>query len=159
MAVRTSTAHKNKILGKNGTDTGADGFRGIYHLSIIDLYSGTQPTSADAAPTGTLLASVTVDGAAYNESNGTNGLQFDTPAAGVIGKPSAASWEYTGIAAGTVGWARLRTKGDSKAVDNAAAYPRVDLAVGITSGELRLSVVDLQVGTPGVLTSVAITQG
>ena len=159
MAVRTSTGYKNRILGKNGTDTGADGFRGIFHLSIIDFYSGTQPSSANAAPTGTLLASATVSGAAYNESTGENGLQFDAPSSGVIGKPSGASWQYTGIAAGTLGWARLRTKGDSKAVDNAAAYPRIDFAVGKTSGELQVSVIDVVIGTPGVITTVAIAQG
>jgi hypothetical protein len=156
--MKTSTAHKNMILGKNGTDTGANGWRGIYHLSIIDLYDGSQPASANDAPNGTLLGSITVGGATYNESTGENGLQFDAPANGVIGKPSAASWAYTGIAAGTIRYGRLRTFGDSKAADSSALYPRVDLSAGVSSGEIRLSVVDVVIGTPGLVQSCAITQ-
>jgi len=148
MALRTSTGHKNKLLGENGVDTGANGFRGVYKNCVIDLYSGVQPASADNAATGTHLARITLSGGAFTEGVATNGLVWDAPSGGTISKPSAAVWRaYSGaLAAGTIGWFRCR--GNAADSGDSTTLPRFDGSVGITSGDLRLSVVDVVIGTP-----------
>lgn len=152
MATRVSTGHRNKMLGEQGVETGANGFKGIYKYCYIDLYSGAQPTTADDAATGTLLGHVTLDGGTFGEGVTTYGLVWDTPANGSISKPSAANWKFTGLATGTIGWFRIR----GNAADNglsSTTLPRVDGTAGITSGELRLTVLDVVLGTPGVVSS------
>lgn len=52
MTAKLSTALVTKLM-----DTGS--FKDIFANSVIDVYSGTQPASADAAATGTLLCTVT----------------------------------------------------------------------------------------------------
>ena len=60
MAFNLSTGLLNKLLGKQSAGTG-DGFGGNMNLFVVDLYSGARPTSADAAPVGTLLITYTVN--------------------------------------------------------------------------------------------------
>lgn len=152
MAIRLSTGFRNRLLGEQGVDTGANGFRGIFKSGVIDLYSGVQPATADDAVTGTLLGRITLNGAAFTEGVATNGLLYDVPAAGAITKPGASNWQYTGLAAGTIGWFRIR----GNAIDSGAlstTLPRIDGAAGVTSGELRLTVLDVAIGTPGAVTA------
>lgn len=156
MTLRTSTGYKNRLLGENGIDTGANGFRGIYKYGVIDLYSGTQPTTADSAINGTLLGRITLAGGAFVEGVTTNGLVWDPPASGAISKPVAASWQCVGLALGMIGWFRVR----ANAVDNGLAsttLPRFDGTVGTTSGELLLTVVNVDVGVPIVVQNATFT--
>lgn len=53
MTVRLSTGARNAIAG-------ALGFAGVFNKCSINIYSGTQPASADSAATGTLLGTVTL---------------------------------------------------------------------------------------------------
>ncbi|MFM7009920.1 MAG: hypothetical protein ACKO0Z_11425 [Betaproteobacteria bacterium] len=147
MAFRSSTGHKNRLLGENGVDTGANGFRGIYKNCVIDLYSGTQPATADSATSGTFLGRITLNGGAFTEGASTNGLVWDPPASGVISKPTSAVWQANAVAQGTIGWFRLRGNA-ADAGGASTALPRIDGTVGITSGELRLTTLDVDVGTP-----------
>ena len=150
MALRTSTGHKNRLLGEQGVDTGANGFRGVYKNCVIDLYSGTQPATADSAVTGTFLGRITLNSGAFTEGVATNGLQWDAPAGGAVTKPAGATWGGNAVAAGTVGWFRCR----GNAIDDgtaSTALPRFDGTVGISTGDLRLTVVAVDVGTPIVI--------
>lgn len=58
MTFRLSTGARNALLG-------AQGLAGIFQKCKIDIYSGTQPLTADAAATGTLLGTVTLGSGAY----------------------------------------------------------------------------------------------
>ena len=150
MSLRTSTGHKNRMLGENGVDTGANGFRGVYKYSVIDLYSGTQPATADSAATGTFLGRITLSSGAFTEGDTTNGLEWDAPTGGAVNKPASATWSGNAVAAGTVGWFRCR----GNAADDGTAsttLPRFDGTVGVTTGDLRLTVTAVEVGTPIVI--------
>lgn len=68
MTARLSTALVNKLM-----DTGS--FKDIFANCVIDVWSGVQPATADAAATGTLLCTVT-------ESSGT--LTAETKAVGAF---------------------------------------------------------------------------
>jgi len=142
--VNYSTGIINRLLGKNGTDTGADGLRGIFVNCVIRFYSGAQPTSSDAAPTGTLLGSVTIAGGAFAHGAATNGLNFGAPVGKSLSKASAEDWKFKGIAVGTIGYFRIQGNATD---DNSSSttLPRIDGSVGITSGDLRLSTVTTSV--------------
>ena len=57
MTIRQSTGLRNLLCGN-------DGFASAFKNGEIRIYTGTQPATADAAVTGTLLGVVTKDGAA-----------------------------------------------------------------------------------------------
>ena len=139
MTVKLSTATRNGLLGTRGLTT-------QFLRGAIRVYSGPQPLSADDAPTGTLLGVITENGAAWAAGAPAGGLQFDPPVDGVLQKTSDA-WRMTGLAAGTAGWWRLvgnAADDDSKST----TLVRIDGAVGVGAGELRLSTTAITVGVP-----------
>jgi hypothetical protein len=154
MALRTSTAHKNKLLGTSPFTT-------LYNGGVILLYSGTQPTTADSAATGTILGIISLNsgwtGTDPTAAITTAGLTWGTPSGGAIGIATSAVWSCTAIGTGTVGWFRIRqAAADTMANDTSFIYPRIDGAVGTTTGELQLTVVNLVTGvTPTTIQSAS----
>lgn len=69
---------------RNGIANGM-GFAGLFNRGTIQIWSGSQPASADAAATGTLLATVsTSSGAVTNEVRATGTITLNTGASGSI---------------------------------------------------------------------------
>jgi hypothetical protein len=122
MAARTSTGFVSALLG--GT-----AFADIFLNGRIEIYSGAQPASADAAVTGTLLATVTRDGGAWAAGAPGAGLRFSTNGRFAT-KDFDHNWVMTGIADGTAGWYRLRgNAADAGGVS--LLLPRLDGAIGL----------------------------
>lgn len=139
MSTRCSTGFRAKILG-------ARSFEALFDGGSIELYSGAQPASANDAPTGTLLARITQGSAPWTPGSPANGLTFQRVGVGAT-IPDTAPWGLRGLAAGTVGWCRLRGMVDPQT--SSTIYPRIDGAVGLreASGDfqLRLGTVDMAV--------------
>lgn len=155
MSIIYSTGTISALFGENGVDAGANGLRGIFKNGVIRVYSGAQPASADAAPTGTLLGSITKDGAAFMEGVATNGLTLATPVGRTISK-SADVWKFSGSAAGTLGWGRLQ----ANAIDDdslSTTLPRADFSIGITSGDMRVTSVTSAIGSTATVDTFLIT--
>lgn len=78
MAARLSTGLVNNMMSVGSfADTFANG--------VLDIYSGAQPASADAAATGTILVSVTSSSAVYTaETRATGTVTLLTGAAGLV---------------------------------------------------------------------------
>jgi len=151
MAVKYSTGTLHKLLGSQDLRT-------QFVNSVIDIYSGAQPADADSVATGTKLARVTIAAGAFTEGQPANGLNFDPPVGAVLSKAAAETWQYTGIAAGTAGWFRLR----GNAVDSGAAsttLPRIDGSISGTtgSGDMKLSNLTVAAGSPGTIDTFTIT--
>jgi hypothetical protein len=111
----------------------------IFTTGCIRVYSGARPATADDAPSGTLLGTISTGGATFTPGSPTAGLLFETPAVlGVLSKKTADSWKLAGSAIGSAGWARFV----GNAVDSGASstsLPRMDFDVGTTSGVLQLT--------------------
>lgn len=75
MTIRISTGARNAL-------TGSLGLAGVFNKGSINIYSGTQPTSADAAVTGTLLGTVTISSGALTQEVRATGTVTITAAAG-----------------------------------------------------------------------------
>lgn len=119
-----STGLRNTMLG-----TGS--LRSVMNGSVMRLYSGSPPASADAAVTGTLLCTLSVNG------SGT-GVTFETiPADGVIAKEPAEVWQGTNAATGTVAYARLVATSDTGNTSTTAN--RIQVTVGNTSTDILVA--------------------
>ena len=144
MAIRLSTGLRQAILGTNPVSTEMD-------ECVLNLYSGTQPSSADSAPggTSTLLVSITVDG-------GATGLTFDAPVAGVLSKAAAETWEGTAVATGTVGWFRMYESGGDPSVLS-TTESRIDGTVATSGGDVNISSTAITSGANQTVTDFDIT--
>jgi hypothetical protein len=144
-----STGLINSILGTAPLNT-------TLANGVIRVYSGAQPASADSAATGTLLGTVTLAGAAFTEGTATNGINFDAPVGRSISKAVAEDWKFKGIAAGTIGYMRFQgNAADAQA--SSSLLPRIDMSVGITSGDVRLSTVTSAVNSIITIDTFTIT--
>ena len=142
MTTRHSTGLRNLMLSTAG-------FTEIFANGIIEIYSGAQPASADNAATGTLLGTVTKAGGAFTPGTSTNGLTWGTPSAGVVSK-STDLWQFTGVAAGTAGWFRLK----GNALDDnlsSTTLPRLDGSIASSGGDMRVATVSIVTGAPNAV--------
>lgn len=133
---------------------------------VIYLYSGSQPATPEAAPTGTLIGAISQNGGTWAAGTATYGLEFGTAAAASLSKASGETWTFTCTTAGTVGWGRFianTTAGsgslsaaDTGATDGAETFPRIDFSVGITSGDMTMGKVTYALGETGAVSSFTI---
>lgn len=115
---------------------------------ILEIRSGAQPATADLAPTGTVLASMTLP----------------TPAMSSAVNPGATSakagtWQDASAdATGTAGWFRIRASGDALTTNNTDR--RIDGACTATGGggELELQNLSIAVAQQITVNTVQYTQ-
>jgi hypothetical protein len=118
----------------------------IFKDGFLKIYTGSQPTLADDAPTGSLLVTIYSDGAAA-------GLEFDDAVAGVLSKKSTETWSGTAGATNTAGWFRLQTQGDGGG--SSATDERIDGACGTSGAQLNMSSTTI---TSGAVQSISTFQ-
>lgn len=148
MTLRISTGLATLLAGTTG-------FSSAMANGVIDIYSGTQPATADSAATGTLLGTVTLNSGAFTPGVTTNGLTFAAANAGTVSKSGV--WSFVGIAAGTAGWFRFR----GNAADGggiSTALPRLDGSVATSGANLNLSNISIAVGAPTTVDTFTWTQ-
>lgn len=143
MPLRLSTGTRTKLL-----DTGS--LKTIFAAGFIDIYSGSQPASADDAATGTKLCTVYSDGT-------TTGVNLAAAAtAGVITKASGETWSGTVLADGVAGYFRFRAAGDAGTASSTTAA-RIDGAIGTSGAQLNLGSLVFTTGAPFIMASASFT--
>ena len=148
MTVRLSTGLRTNLAGTTG-------FGATFANSVIEIYSGSQPVSADAAVSGTLLAIATLNSGAFAPGVATNGLTFAAAANGVVAKSGV--WSFNGIAVGTAGWFRLKGNAtDAGAIST--TLPRLDGSIATSGADLNLSNISIAVGAPNTIDTFSWTQ-
>lgn len=120
----------------------------MFRMCCIDIYTGGQPSSADAAETGTLLVRISDTAAAYTIGVQTNGLLWGTATLNVLAKAAAQTWSGTAVASGTAGWFRCYACIDgvtSTGADAAGAsgYIRFDGTVSTSGADLNLPSINI----------------
>lgn len=148
MTVRLSTGLATLLCGTSG-------FAEVFEKGIIEIRTGAQPATADAAATGTLLGTVTLASGAFTPGEPTNGLTFAAPANGAVSKTG--TWSFNGVAIGTAGWFRLK----GNAPDNDAlstTLPRLDGSIAVSGADMNLSNISITVGAPTTIDSFTYTQ-
>jgi len=142
MALRLSTGLRQALLGSAA-------FQAEFALSFINIYTGSQPSDADAAATGTLLATIYSDGAAV-------GISFDAPVAGVIEKAVAQTWSGTAGAEGTAGYFRLFEAGGNPAILS-TTESRIDGNIATSGANMNMSNTFVANGAVQTVSTFAIT--
>lgn len=134
MTIRLSTNARNSMLGGPGLLPTIDVDAGPAKLT---LYSGPQPATADTAPTGTLLATITLNDPSFAAPVGGNLVMDNTPVPTGIG-----------VAAGTAGWARLSDQSGDSVLDGSvsASGGGGDFEIGTTTISIGLEI-PLESGT------------
>ena len=146
--IRLSTALRNNLAGSTG-------FATTFANGVIEIYTGTQPVTADAAVTGTLLGTVTLASGAFTPGTSTNGLTFAAASGGAVSKSGV--WSFNGVAAGTAGWFRLK----GNAVDAGGVstiLPRLDGSIAVSGADMNLSNIAISLGAPTTVDSFVWTQ-
>ena len=123
MALQVSTGLRTAMLGSNPLTT-------VLNLGKILIYTGTPPTTADAAPTGTLLCTIT------NNSTAT-GITFATASAGTIAKNGSETWSGVNSSTGTAGYYRHVSSTDTGALSTTDC--RLQGVVSTAGAEMNLS--------------------
>jgi hypothetical protein len=133
MATRLATTPRNAAC-----DAVVDLLDAGSGAATIKIYTGTQPTTANDAVAGTLLATVTLSDPAFGSSA--------TGVATLAGTPISA----TGVAAGTAGWARFADSTGATVMDGSVT------ATG-GGGQIELATTTISVGVTVQITSGTVT--
>jgi len=128
MAERLSTGFADAVNAVGSVKT-------VMANSVIHIYSGSQPATADASETGTLLMILTVGSGAFVPGVSTNGLNMDVSTAGVLAKTAAETWSGIGLAAASTGTAAGWFRWYDNAVVTGASTTavRLDGAIGTST--------------------------
>ena len=133
-----STGLRNGMLTDVGFLEALDG-------GVLKIFSAQDvPASADAAETGVLLMTLTAGG------DGTTGLTFDPPVAGVLSKSPSEVWMTPSVdTAGTCAYFRFVAQNDDGTASDTA--PRVQGTVGAIGADMNLTNTTVTAGTPWTL--------
>lgn len=142
MALKPSTGLRNKLM-----DTGS--LKSILAGGLIKIYGGAIPADADAAVTGTLLCTVSLN------STGA-GINFDTSAAGgIISKAPGEVWAGNNVATGTATYYRHVAAADDGTLSTTQA--RIQGLIATVGADLNLSSTALVSGSPQAVDYYSVT--
>lgn len=127
-------------IGTTTRDNQADALADLYDGGSLKIYSGSQPATADTAPTGTLLVTITLPTPAFGASS-----------SGVAAKAGTWSAVASAGAPTNAGYFRIKTSGDSFPIDGA-------ITVTGGGGELELDNISILSGQTITINSFTLTQ-
>lgn len=148
MALRFSTALRNATIGTVG-------MAGALSTGVIEIYTGAQPATANDPVSGTLLGTVTTNGAAFTPGSATNGLTFATAADGAVAK-EASNWQFTGLATGSAGWFRFKGNAVDAGGSSTTAI-RLDGSIATSGGDMTIGNINVTVGAPNTVDQFVLT--
>ena len=154
LTLETGQVATSEAFPAGGIVTQAKGysFADMMKGALLRIYSGTQPSTADLAETGTLLIEITINAGVFASGNG---LVFEDRAGGVIGKKASDVWSGTGLAAANMGWWRLYDSSVSTGASTTAI--RCDGSIGLSGANMNVSNLAVTVGVLSTLNDFTVT--
>lgn len=138
------------LIGNNGGD-----YKALFTNSVLEIYSGSQPSDPNEAETGTKLLRVTIGSGAFTPGAAGNGLEFKQVLQGELSKNADEVWSGVGLANGTAGWFRLYDNlYHSGAVASAV---RLDGSVGTSGANMILSSTAIKLNATSTIDQFDIT--
>lgn len=128
----------------------------LFRNCVIRIYSGTQPSNADSAETGTHLVTITLASGAFVADATANGLNLGEVAAGVLAKEAGEVWSGVGLDDGTAGWFRMYDNGYTPGASTSEV--RMDGAVATSGSQFNMSSTTVVTDATTTIDSVALTQ-
>jgi len=129
----------------------------LFQNGVIDVYSGSQPTTADLTETATStkLLTITLSSGAFSAGSPTNGINFGEVSSGVLSKESGETWSGVGLADGTAGWFRLYSNAYTTGASSSAI--RLDGSVATSGSQFNMSNTTVSTGATSTVDSVSLT--
>lgn len=129
--------------------------KNIFKDGVLEIYTGTQPATADLTEPGTKLVRITESSGAFAAGVVTNGLEFQDSSSGVMAKLSTETWSGLGLAIGNAGWFRFYTN----AYDDGATSTgiRFDGSVAVSGAQLNLNALAVTVDLPVSIITFTVT--
>ncbi len=153
----TSSSLTNESAGDTVVLAGARGgaFVDLFRNCIVDVFTGSQPVSADAAETGSKLVSITLSSGPFTGGSAANGINFGEVASGVLHKEAGEVWSGLGLVAGTAGWFRFYA--NDYVLGASVTAIRMDGGVATSGSQFNLSNTSITVGGTTTVDSVSLT--
>lgn len=150
--IRLSTGLVNEMM-KSGGSSLADALAN----GVMEIYSGSQPASADDTESGsTLLAVITESGGAFEGGVAANGINFDTSTGGVVTKAAAETWkDDSANATGVAGWFRIYANAFTKGASTTAI--RVDGSISTSGADMNMTSTSIASGAPITIDNASLT--
>ena len=153
----------SSLTNESAEDAGAvvlAGARGgafvdLFRNCIVDVFTGSQPVSADAAETGSKLVSITLSSGPFTGGSAENGINFGEVASGVLHKEAGEVWSGLGLVAGTAGWFRFYA--NDYVLGASVTAIRMDGGVATSGSQFNLSNTSITVGGTTTVDSVSLT--
>ena len=147
----------NESAGDTVVLAGARGgaFVDLFRNCIVDVFTGSQPVSADAAETGSKLVSITLSSGPFTGGSAENGINFGEVASGVLHKEAGEVWSGLGLVAGTAGWFRFYA--NDYVLGASVTAIRMDGGVATSGSQFNLSNTYITVGGTTTVDSVSLT--
>jgi hypothetical protein len=128
------------ILGSARGGSVVDQFRN----ATIKIYTGSQPTSADDAETGSELIQITISSGTFTPGSATNGINLGQVASAVLHKGLSCAdgateevWSGVAGASGTAGWFRIY---DNDLTTGASEVkPRLDGSIATSGSQMNMA--------------------
>ena len=130
-------------------------FVDLFRNCVLDIYSGSQPTGADSAETGSKLVSITLSSGAFTSGEDTNGLNFGEVSSGVLSKEAGEVWSGLGIVSGTAGW--FRVYDNSYTTGTSTSAVRFDGNIATSGAQFNISNTAITKDGTTTVDSVALT--
>ncbi len=153
----TGTVDTAEAFNAN-TDVEGDNQGSLQELlkdGVIRVYSGSQPSSADDAETGSLLLKITVSSGDFTPGSPTNGLEIQGPIDGVINIKDGEIWSGKGLSDGVAGWFRYYDNLEQTGAVKSAV--RLDGVCGTSGAQLNMSSTSIKAGATTTVDSFEIT--
>jgi len=124
-------------------------FKDDYANGVIEVRTGSKPSTAENASVGTLLGTITLEGAAFAAGVATNGLEFDAAVGNFLSKAVAENWKFIGLVDGVAGWARHFNNAKTEWID-------CDVSGSTGTGALKLSNLNITVNSVNTVQEYAV---
>ena len=146
-----ATATETSLFDEVTVHEAGGSFKEIMKNCKCNVYTGSQPASADAAASGTLLYTLTESG------DGSTGLTFDDAASGIVTKADSETWQGVAGNAGTAGWFRFYEDGDDPSAAS-TTEARLDGACATSGAQMNMSNTSIANGSTQTVTEFAYTE-
>ena len=122
----------------------------------LDIYTGSQPTTADDAETGTKLVSITDAGGSFTPGQEANGLRMGDVSSFALSREGSQVWSGVAVATGTAGWFRFYDNAATTGSSTTAI--RFDGSIATSGAQLNMSNTSITTSGTTTIDTVAITQ-
>ena len=159
LTLKTGIVHTGQIFAAATVLAAATGgsVKDVMRNGCLYFYSGSQPSDADQAMSGTQLVKITESGNAFSHGAEANGLEFGDYGGGYIEKCASETWQGEILATGTAGYF-VFVANPTDALGASLLLPRIMGSLGTSGADMNLATTALVAARTQTIDTFKITQ-